>query len=399
MKKALIVSFKIIFWVVFFYHLGIFKFIASSKPDPNNPYNENIVEKSGSREEQAVLDAQMFGLYNKKVELAKEKVSKGGIYTPTDYFTDMRDINLFRREKGVLQRPFYAELQDLMQKGFNQNESLIKTMDAAREIAVPGSVYYDNRKAAFKTNWAPIRNWWLNLYLTILPWAFILFLIWGYEGSDLKKIRVKNPLNFLLSLALYPLVIFIAVRAWWINIGRHVAASVEVRRTKEKMFSLFSQDEIALVKQFAKSRISLKEFRVLHGKSLQHGFTIALVFTIFLYCVPRVSYSQEILVIQVNTFSLSSVSMQVSIRGSTYYLEKEKVMGIRTTSEVDLMSSIVTEDRSKVLYYLCIFLYILSKGYRRALDHIPLLVTALKKIVINKKSKYEKNTFNAFVFI
>jgi hypothetical protein len=349
--------------------------------DPDNPYTKELsqTEDNSTPETRSEKEQMISVFYSAKVTAAKAIVDNGGLYTPVKYFTDMRDINSYCKKNGIGRKPILESLLGLMQMSLDRDHSLYETLDSARDIAIPGSFAWDKKYKDQPINWRPITQWSVGLYLHMLPWVFILFLLWLYEENNLKKFQMRNPLNFILLVVLHPIILFWAVSAWWINTGRETLGKIEIRRTKKRLFSLFSQDELALIEQFTKSTMSLKEFRKLHGRTLRHSFSITVVCSLLIICMPCLAKNYcTTSTIRTATY-LTNSRVQASIRGSTSYLKHDTKESPPSTQALTLIR--ISMNRGfKRLYYTCTTSYLLSKGHRRTLDHVPLLLTSLYKI-------------------
>lgn len=404
MKKVLTSTFKVLFWAYFMYCTGIVQGIVSTKTNPDsNLYSDVIVPKGYSFEERLDYERQMFQLYDQQVAAAKKKVKSGGIYSIYDYFTDMKIINDFRKKYGVELYPQYFELQEYSRKSDFSEEDLSR----ARDIAYPGSYAKDLENKKNPTNWGDIGSdigmWALALYLKMLPCVLFLFLIWLYEQNGRKKVRIRNPLSFIISLLFHPIVIFLAIREWWEQTGRSFVGSIEVRRIKDRAFSLLTRDETALIQEFAKRHITYKEFKIkLHGDSplYRRSIMLALMMTLVMYCVPRsatlrvVSKDERTEIYNMTTaydhFSKDCLGQSMDELGSK---------GIGLFIIPDPAISLYQQSTRIKRLYRSLTSYLLPRGHIRSVEHVPLMINIFfmqVKQFVNLNSKIYENFQSAY---
>ena len=396
MKKRLISFFKLIFWAIFIYHLGIIQYMNNIPPD-NSPLREHIVWNTNiDHRELGIL---MHKVYHQKIQEANDKVAQGGTYSPYDYFTDMKEVNDFRKKMGIIERPTWAELQQLSTQSIDAGLFTYKDVEKAREIAYPGYQELEKKNAYKGIIVTDILQWLWSLYISMLPWALLLLLLWVYEQNDMKSWRIKNPLNFICTVLIHPIVIFIVVRKWWVLVGREATAKLEIRRTKEFAFSYFSQDELALIKEFATSRITIREFRIVHQRTVRHSWRVAIMATL----VVQIAYSQKtttlpsrVEIVQLS-YSHNKDGTHISLFQRYENQEHYSVFDSVLTSQmvlVDYESILIVQGKRLFRVILCI----LSKGHTRLIEPIPLCVATFFNELVTYKTihNHEKNNQNNF---
>lgn len=290
MKKDLAVLVKVLVWLGFFINSGVPSSIWNSFHEKESSifilHGVEIKRQHHSREEEGRFNARMFFWEQSKVKKAQEYIDNGGRYTADNYFADLREF--VDSVKSFGQEPIGMVMSRLV--GIDIRSRSQEQVDIARskhfpemtaqemQLAKNTPAFSETCKEAGVYVWA----WWFGWYLKSLGLALVLFLIWQYEESDYEKIQLRNPVSFMVALLLYPFVIIRRIRRRW-------HAEYEVRRRKEKLFSLLSRDEIALVKNFAKSNLSLKQFRQdlsLKGYVPKYSFIVVLFAMIFMAFVP-----------------------------------------------------------------------------------------------------------------
>jgi len=288
MKKALVVSAKILLPLLFLYNVGFFSLDFSGylkELGKSEPYNFEGQKK-------------LAKLVDEKVKVAEAKGTK---YSPADYFNDLAEITILKKSlKGVMNNWDYR-LLDLSQKNINAGLYSNEDVDLARNIfkekTDPGSVARESLRieTSKRTFWPSVTNWLWHFYLKNLPLAFILFMLWWYKQKETFKLT--NPFSFIIALIFYPIIIGLVIYEALNEKGRYYLAEAELRRTKSKMFSILSKDELEDLRRFAKSRgLTLDDWRNYLGNQgfKPQGILISsLVVTILFMAIPKFSFSQS----------------------------------------------------------------------------------------------------------
>jgi hypothetical protein len=192
----------------------------------------------------------MERLLLKKVDLAKGNPN----YNAYDYFNDLAEV--YRLQNKYSGGPSgLSEINELQR--LSRPHSSLKDIEKAR----------DKFTAEFRPESRPepaitmpeILHWLAGAYLYLLPWAALIFLVWIFESE--KKNFLKNPLSLLLCLTAYPVVLSWILIKWSKDSGQQILTEAEIRRTKEKFFTLLSEDELHSFRLFAANRIKLRSVR------------------------------------------------------------------------------------------------------------------------------------------
>jgi len=267
-KRVITVLLKLALFICFLIKVGFFSYFGQLVDASN---------KSITAEEYLKIERFVQSKYD------KEKNNPN--YKAKDYFNDLLEIREKYGNTSVIQ---ISWLQGIS----NQNSTADEITAAVLEFRPKIDPGYDSREEAFgeikKAGWSGVFNWFGGSYIYLLPWVFLLFVIWAFEGSDSKKTFFKNPFGFVISLAIYPLVIIYLVVKWFRLMERQVRITTELRRTKEKIFCVLSDDEILKIKNFAQSSLPIltwrKQLRI-EGKGPQHSFVGVLLVTVLFMVV------------------------------------------------------------------------------------------------------------------
>ncbi len=288
MKKVLVVSTKILLLLLFLYNVGFF----------NINFSQKIRESFSIVPLNVEGEQKMIQLVNERKSVAK---TKGIRYSPSDYFTDLFSVDSLQKTLTGVPNNHIDWLLNLSQKNIEQGYFSWQSVDKARELYKQKTDKGRNARELLKQEmneknfWPDFSKGLCHLYLNNLTTAFFLFLFWWYQEK--KSLKVSNPLSFIISLIFYPLTIALVIREALSEKSRYYLAEAELRRTKKKMFSMLSANEVDDLRRFAKSRgISLKDWKAyLQNQELeaQHLLVPSLLVTLLLISVPRVSSSQE----------------------------------------------------------------------------------------------------------
>ena len=230
----------------------------------------------------------------------------GKYYTAENYFIDLVEIRNQKLDQIPFGTTYTTQLQSLAMSNSSIDEAIIARDRHIYEI----DPISKEREEAFKNinDQGGVWEWVQKSYFWLLPWVLILFIIWRYENCHDKKNVFKSPLSFILCVVGYPIFFAILIFQTWMQAQREVRAEVDIRRTKSKLFSILSEDEVASIKRFAKSKISLKQFQQekSKGKVLYHyGFTSMLIVTLLLSCFPIRIFATESIILEKSTIHIS----------------------------------------------------------------------------------------------
>ncbi len=255
------------------------------------------------------------GLADRQYLIEKERRAKalGKDYSPTHYFSDLTEIKLRekandfdRRALGQVNMSIQNMLhlfhenvrnarKDITPQGYDE---LMAELDAARSKHLYTLDPVSQAKSdAYKAKMEAPGYWRgqaLNLmarlfrfYLKNMPLALILLFFWWYQ--DHETWRIKNPGSFLLVLLFYP---YFIIRKWRRQLregGREFAMAIELKRRQADIFSLFSEDEMADIKRFAKSNLKIKDYKQYldnQGLLRQNALTPVVVLAAALIILP-----------------------------------------------------------------------------------------------------------------
>ncbi len=269
MKKVALIMAKIILAGFFLYNIGFFSLFNNIESGPQPPFKAD-----GGKGDQEYL--------NGKIRQAQ---MWGENYTPELYFADLTEIKIkqqnndFDRSVVIMVNNSINELlavfhenvcrhrqQDSEEEYQKFQERLTVAQKKCELLIDPDS---QKRRDEFnaKVNrpgfWADlllsIIFWLGTFYLKNFPLAFFLLWIWWYQEKE--KIRINNPLSFLICLLLYPVTI---IRVWhksWRFGTRMWAMKIELKRRQTDIFSMISDDEMADIKRFAASNLKVSDYR------------------------------------------------------------------------------------------------------------------------------------------
>lgn len=271
MKKALLFLLKLGLFIFFIHNLGIISYIANTEKHPPAPIKENFIE------------ADMEWL-NKKYEIALEL---GEQYSPELYFSDITDIQLRLNNNDFDRRALpsatgtITNLANIFHRNFSNlrfkhksNKDLVnsyinrinKASEKYDEILNPG-ITAKRLETKLKVSQS---GYFINLFLSLLLWllkqyfknlilAFFLLWIWWYQKQE--SIKITNPLSFLFCLLIYPFIITKTLKEKFNDRARYLIMTANYRQRQINLFSIFSENEIKEIRDFAKSNISLKKYQ------------------------------------------------------------------------------------------------------------------------------------------
>lgn len=300
MKKALRITLKVILAIIFLQNIGLFSLIHTMPAERQAPEKAD-----GGKEDRKFL--------NEKTRQAK---NLGNDYGPEAYFADLTEIRL-KTKNNDFDR--YAAMNvgyttTTLVNQFNQNvlshrrsesgvdyDKYLERLNVAREKCLNITDPEGQKRAAefkIKTSspnyWRDtlisILSWLLSFYLKNLPFALVLLWIWWYEDKD--KLKINNPLSFLICLILYPITII----SVWKNGARIFAMSVDYKRREADIFAMISDDELTDIKRFARSNLKISDYQNYlksRGLTYQHALVPVMMAT-FVLLLTSQSMGSEI---------------------------------------------------------------------------------------------------------
>ncbi len=374
MKKFLVGLAKVLIWLGFFYNLGLIEALLSTdigdSPYTIDVYGETFPKKDRTQEEITAHAMKMERLVNAKAEKIGIEEKDGDLYSFEEYFRDLRELTdsmgAFGRNTGDL---LAIRLQEFCRK----NNEGPEQVEAAREKYFPKRFKDVGESSEPSFTWKQVKERSLKLYLVTLPLAFLLFLLWLYEANSYKSVRFRNPMSFLICLALYPIIIFYNVAKWWIRMMSEALAEIEIRRGKDKFFQLLSQDEVGMVKQFARDKISFKEFKLtLRAKGYvpKHGIATVAFAMIIMAFIPLRSLAGNANVLH---------SRQIEEK---HYFFSDHSPGAHSLHDPDAIacfevSMVPKFDPEPLQYLFHTVVATLCRGHWRGIDHVPLMVEGI----------------------
>jgi hypothetical protein len=325
------------------------------------------------------------------VAKAEEKINKGVVYTPQEHYEGLKQFRLKCTELKIkgFSAPEIQQLSWLMQKQMIEkkvsNHDIEKAVADYKEFINPGRESFEELRRNYQS--APrytILLWFFWLYLEILPLAFILYLVWIKDEHGFGAFSFPRPIPFIGLLLIYP--IFIGKR-WWRRIQeseRRVRAEAELRRA-QNIFSYLSKEDQEKIKQFAKSNLSIAEWKreiSELGFRPRHSFAAALAVTLlFAFCIRPIEASVSNLkpfkqgnaaLVQIEETQNLARSQIESDNPRKIKAEKQK-----TGFEISALDLCINEAVrcTKPLHYWIRLVFgsqILRSQFFRKIDHIPI---------------------------
>jgi len=228
---------------------------------------------------------------DRKLEKAKMKEK----YSINDYFQDLGDIMIMEDSLHIAQG-FLAEgttIAELQQQVF-QKDSLKGDVQSARNLfkerisSIQQDVFLKENQMSFQELVQKIGRWMALFYCKNLLFVLALFLLWMWDNEK-NKFTLKNPVGLCVTTIIHPIVLSIIFVQWIRFVERSFSAEVELRRTKDKFFTMLSHDEIFAIRNFVKSNKQIQEWReelIKNGNTVKKSYTVAYIATIacFLMC-------------------------------------------------------------------------------------------------------------------
>jgi len=355
---------------LFLWNIGVFSFIAHQSTHPR---------RVGTEEERRRDLQFLTGIYEQAQKL-------GDGYTPSLYFKDLMRIELRQNHDSIhymvdangfkmnLNSLIMQKHERLMRTNSEEREKFSQEITAAQkeydEVMDPGK---EMRLAKSKQEWRDgtaiksILTWIWEFYAKNLPIAFALLYLWWIE--ERKKWRINNPLSFIICLLIYP---YTLIRVWVKKLDyetRRWAMEISFRRTDKTIFTMISEDELAVISRFAKES-NLKGYKkYLHNRGLvvRHSFLpAALITMVLLIMVPKV-------------YGNTPVSERHD--APKYFLEIKAPPGTGQIPLVDIRDLNPVEAILPIVYFTVEWAkerYLIAKsfkthrGFAKALDPVPL---------------------------
>lgn len=380
MKKTLIVLYKIGFWFYFFMNTGVISEISESTNNTRQPYDAFIPDQNRSKECPRIRIQKVSMYYDQLVREAQAKVAHGEIFSPYDYFEDLAKMNRFRESHGIQERPFggYPEIMSLMDKSLRDGKCTYDDIDKARAKAFPREAEAERIARNTPIDWKSFGHSCWIVYLKMLPAALILFLLWLYEENNLVSLRLRNPFQFVVLTLLHPLVLFITCGLCWLEIFRVAIAEGEIRRTKKKLFSLLTKDELILMARFKEGLISKTELQALlktEGRIYHHSLIVAICMSIVLRCIPVLALS-DVYVYQTTDTYTTTVQCDHHERCCHDLCKRVgRAELIQSEAVVDDYAEVVWHYVTVSLHRFKEYSLSLHRGFPRLTDPIPLRAT------------------------
>jgi hypothetical protein len=327
-----------------------------------------------------------------KLQIAKEKATK---YTTEDYFKDLLEI----KEKfgnRSLGSSWIMQLQALSMQNSTWEEIDRTAKKYSPNFRTPLSQEQEQEGKETVKNFFTIKSL-IHAYLFFLPFVFCLFLIWLFEKTNKTKEMFKNPLSFSISVIFYPIIFSYLIISRIGDAQREIEIQIDIKRRKEKIFSLLSKDEMDFVSTFAKSKIPLQQLRKIISEkshvSYKHAYGTILCSVIIMLFVPKFAFSvgDDVFVQKTKTIVVSEV-ISISAHAPPGVSNTGDSAIAAFLSYNWLLTLVVVEKIRKALPMK------IMRGFRKRLEHIPLmenwssinLINQFKIKIRNKKiEKYK----------
>lgn len=366
MKKSIPVLLKVAFWVVFLYNTGVLKNLSFD-------FSSKI-----SREQQIKGEQFQYAFLEKEVQKAKEDEQKGIRYSPYTYFATIE--RLYKIQDSIGFYPFEHQTMDL-QRMLNSsifdkvysNDDITKAREKFKETLTPEQPKISDFSKS------EVAAWWKALYLNMLPFVFVLFLLWVKEKKYSGFLSLKSPVCFIIALLLHPILIGWSVYRWWNNRGKEFIAETEIRRRKKNIFAKISEEERGLIDHFVNSRISFKLFlkkaSVFGAK--RHSFATAFIAVIICASTARAveqHSQQEHRASYTTQISLQHVPPLIVDTDIGY--EHDSCWYQESPSDSWCITRVSLEHFMKNIFF------ILSKGYWDNQEPVPIWILNNKKVIL-----------------
>ncbi|MCX6762968.1 MAG: hypothetical protein NT093_04290 [Candidatus Moranbacteria bacterium] len=264
-----------------------------------DPQSVNEAEELASGE-RARKEIVLRTLIEEMIQGVESRKTRGESFSPADYFGSMKRLDLKEKELRLKNHSSYyliSKYWTIINENFLPNwdkDDLNRAVNDYKEFVDPGREPRDRFRAdVFRLGFRGVVLWFFLLYLKTMPVAFVLFLVWIKEEQG--KLSVPRPINFLLLLIIYPVVL---IKRLWHKMkqsGREIYVEAELRRTKKQLFTYLSDEELTRVKSFARSNLSFSHWKMQLAKTglrPRHGLVLALVVTFVFLMLPRPSKAE-----------------------------------------------------------------------------------------------------------
>lgn len=261
---------------------------------------ENVKEKPTETIAERIAISKFI---SEKINNAKMKISSGEKYTSTEYFQDLKEINMQVKASGKRDYTPYYMINELFDLSWQSLKT--KADSVALEIARKDYQNYidpsgENRKesqAIFNSiTWKIALTWLILIYFKIMPFAFAWLFSWLFERSEEEgKFFWPKPFRFLLMLVLYPIILPIFFIKFWRIKGREYLAETELRRTKDDLFGRLSEDELKKIKLFSQSKLTFSAWQqqiYALGLKPKHAFATAMAVALLLTFIPALTQAE-----------------------------------------------------------------------------------------------------------
>lgn len=271
------------------------------------------------------------------LKLRQKNIREAGIYTPYDYFHDLKQFEMFNQKyydsllktpEGVHFLTFVVSGSGISLKGnlvnlrdenwrdldycypgvglSNTRINLDDAIEKARLYWYPKKTHSpeNTHTGNFWDNFLyPILNWLLSIYLKGLLIAATLFYLWkihlkreiDYEFySEHLKPKISGRfeiLSFLISVLIWPIILIIDIKKRFSENFR----KAEVLTYRANVFTLFSKTEMRILE--TGKHMSFSEFRTYvqsFGMVRRYSFGFALVIVLILSLIPKPVHAKSI---------------------------------------------------------------------------------------------------------
>lgn len=315
---------KTVFWVFlhliipvgFIWATGMLEIIIHSASHGNNDKNSAYHNFSSVDYDGLEINLHNVKTYSDSLySVRKKQIEVSGAYLPDDYFHDLKQYKMFASYYGDslnnstedrIVYMNYCTPGGILNKFFNLRSNTWSNYskednDKARCKWFPTEIANEKRieKEVQESNFVydiaiAVSGWFVKFWLRGLPFAFLMLIFWrlnlkkDYEESSWSgdnKNREKifssrfTPISFLLSLLIWPLVVYIDIR----NRMNSLLVKTEVLSRRESLISLFSKKELELLR--IGQKMSRKEFNSYLdnlGYIRKHSFAKTLMLIVFL---------------------------------------------------------------------------------------------------------------------
>ncbi len=319
---------------------------------------------------------------HEKLVIAETKIKNGIGYTIHDYFEDYANLTLYA---DSLSTPLsiIGDFAVLLQY---RDDWMRKNQVSKLELETARNKFYDRtdpgwreRKAKGAEDFPTLSEIVLLILMTLklqylknLLLALVLLLIWKYEGRERKGLNLRSPLSFVLSLIMYPITIGYVWRMKW----NGILNEAEIRSRREKLFSVISSDELAIIEKL-RSKLSLRDSRQeldLAGAMRRYSLITVLLAMCIMTFLPKPSSGTEV--------------RNNDARESIYAMKSDQP--VHPTIDVSIANYLTAEHvesfsfgilfRRLIVFLKNIVHFLLLKGVRRVNDPIPLSTLAFRNL-------------------